>query len=626
MRCMRAWSWTAVVVSLVALCGVAAAGGGRAVPDVVGLPQAAAQAELAAAGFRAVVAPATGEPAGVVARQEPGGFWFSDPSVPVTIYVRGAGAAPSVPTAPSVPVPPGSTPPSPPTPSSQAALVPTVVGKTEAEAITALRAWRVAVDPVQTAPGDVGRVVDQDPPPGTALAAGEQVRIAVGRADAPSSDARAIPNVVGLSLDAALQTLQSSQLVPLVNRVPSDAAGDGKVLSQEPAAGAVVARGSNIVVNVGRAGGSGLLELDVPDVRRLSEAEARARLRTAGLAIVVEDRLADASSANLVVDQSPPPGTRAARETPVTIVVGRLLLLPVAVPDVMGREAPEAERALRDAGFVVERATALSLPGSAGRVVAQEPAGGQSAIRGSVVRVTVGQSSATSMTNVPAVAGLGEAAATQRLQAMGFTVVRQAIPGASTESGLVRGTQPATGTPLPRGAEVRLLVVEAAAVPAAPGLPSYVGTDAAAAQADLQARGYAVTISPVVGVPPGRVMGQMPAAGTPLARGSTVTLTVARAPSLAQVTLVSPPSGTSLPKNYGVLFVWNPVPGADDYQFEIFKWKDDTWVVADNDIERKTEKRPSRVKSGVYQWHVRARRANGSILGDWSEWRRLTIY
>jgi hypothetical protein len=55
-------------------------------------------------------------------------------------------------------------------------------------------------------------------------------------------------------------------------------------------------------------------------------------------------------------------------------------------------------------------------------------------------------------------------------------------------------------------------------------------------------------------------------------------------------------------------------------------WKDDTWVVADNDTVRGVEKRPSRVKTGTYQWHVRARRKDGKILGDWSEWRRLTIY
>jgi len=32
------------------------------------------------------------------------------------------------------------------------------------------------------------------------------------------------------------------------------------------------------------------------------------------------------------------------------------------------------------------------------------------------------------------------------------------------------------------------------------------------------------------------------------------------------------------------------------------------------------------VKSGTYQWHVRARRKDGKVVGDWSEWRRLTIY
>ena len=75
-----------------------------------------------------------------------------------------------------------------------------------------------------------------------------------------------------------------------------------------------------------------------------------------------------------------------------------------------------------------------------------------------------------------------------------------------------------------------------------------------------------------------------------------------------------------------MLFQWAPAPEAEDYEFQIFRWKDETWVVADDDIVHHTEKRPTRVHPGLYQWHIRARRANGTVVGPWSEWRKLTIY
>jgi len=229
---------------------------------------------------------------------------------------------------------------------------------------------------------------------------------------------------------------------------------------------------------------------------------------------------------------------------------------------------------------------------------------------------------------IPLLAGQPEAVAAQQLQAMGLTVLRQAVAGAPAEAGRVRGTQPPAGTNVAPGAQVTLLVVEATATPALVPLPNYVGMNVAAAQADLAARGFTPAVQTMVsaGAVDGQVVAQAPIAMTMVAPGTAVSLTVARAPTLAQPVLLGPPSGTATPKNFGVLFQWAPVPDAEDYQFEIFKWKGDSWVTADNDITQGTQKRPSRVHAGTYQWHIRARRARGTILSPWSEWRRLTIY
>ncbi|MFO0931165.1 MAG: PASTA domain-containing protein [Planctomycetota bacterium] len=618
----------ALVVPAVVCAEVAEAGPRRVIPEVVDLPQAQAESYLQAAGFRARAVPSAAPGArGTVAAQSPGGFWYAETGTEVTIEVRGlAGGAPTPgPTpGPSIPgpVPPGPGVP----PAADAPVLPSVVGRTENEALDALTAWSVKVVYVASAPGNEGRVTSMSPNGGTPLARNQVVTLSVGSAGAPPAGASVVPNVVGMTAEAANAALKAARLVPLLNTVPADAAAAGRVVSQEPAAGIVVARDSNVVVNVGAGAPSALLEAEVPDLRRFSEVEARARLAAAGLSITVLDRLVGAADANLVVDQSPAAGARVARGAAVSVTVGRILLLPIRVPEVLNAEADAAERTLKDLGFVVERGTALSLPGSQGRVIGQEPGGGATATRGSVVRIVVGATNTIQTVPVPDVTGMTEAVATQRLRADGFVVARATIPGAPNEAGLVRGTQPTARTPLPRGAQVTLVVAEAPAPPAAPPLPNYVGMDVASAQADLAARGMQIAITYVSSLPEGRVVAQNPPASTPLGRGAAVTLTVSRAPTLGAVMLIDPAPSASMPKNYGVVFRWTPVPEAEDYEFEIFKAKDDTWVVADHDIERKVEKRPSRVRTGTYQWHVRARRANGTITGPWSEFRRLTIY
>jgi beta-lactam-binding protein with PASTA domain len=162
---------------------------------------------------------------------------------------------------------------------------------------------------------------------------------------------------------------------------------------------------------------------------------------------------------------------------------------------------------------------------------------------------------------------------------------------------------------------------------AADALPSYVGMDLGAVQSDLAARGLVGMTRSVPGTPEGRVVSQDPAAGTVVARGSIVQLTVSHGASgLGMPVLLAPPSGTVTPRAYGITFQWNPVPGADDYQIEVQVQKDDTWVVADNDPVKGTVKRPHHVKRGKYRWHVRARRDGGRVHGPWSEWREFSIY
>src|SRR5690349_21603390 len=140
--------WARVVLCVLAVVSVAlpAAAGGdeERIPEVVGLPEAAATALLTAGRFPFTVKDVAGEPAGVVDRQSPGGFTLGAAGTNLTIWVRrGAGfkpgTGPSTPPGPEAPPPPSS-------PPGEALRVPSLVGKTEAEALELLRLFKVTIE------------------------------------------------------------------------------------------------------------------------------------------------------------------------------------------------------------------------------------------------------------------------------------------------------------------------------------------------------------------------------------------------------------------------------------------------------------------------------------------------
>lgn len=620
-----------------ALVGSArAAPGDRRVPEVIDMPAAVAEAELAAAGFGAERrdAPIEAGPAGTVVRQQPLGFAFATPGARVVLYVRGGAGPVAPPTSrpPTLPTPPPNPPPNPPGAAGQGdATVPNVRGMTEAEAIELLVGWRITILTVDSTPENEGRVTAQSPAAGSTLSPEGVVEISVGRTGTPVAPAgtAVVPSVMGLSEDAAIQALTGAGLVPLIQpAASSDPTKFGKVILQEPAAGTVVAKSSNIVVTVGRVVASQLNEAEVPDCSRLTEGAARKRLGEAGFEVRVKDRLATAAENGAVLEQEPAPMTRLLRGRTVTLTVGRLLMLPVVIPDVLNVEASAAERALREAGFEVERAFADTLPSGVGRVVAQQPPGNSSLVRGSFVRISIGRSNTTvpSTVAVPNVLGRLELQVRLELEAKGFGVRVNLTPGAAEDAGRIRGQNPAAGTLVAPGTEIALEVVRSETPQPGVPIPSYRNMDAATAQADLQAKGLRVALAYATGSPEGRVIDQQPPGGTVTVRGALVTLTISRAPSLGAVTLLEPANRIALPANHGLLFTWQPVADADEYQIEVMKWRDDGWQRENQYELRQLFMKVRKTRSGLYQWHVRARRAGGTVVGPWSEWRSMRIY
>jgi penicillin-binding protein 1A len=130
----------------------------------------------------------------------------------------------------------------------------------------------------------------------------------------------------------------------------------------------------------------------VPEVGGLPEAEAKARLESAGLAMATEPRANRDQPVGAVVEQSPGAGALAVPGSTVTVSVSTGPPRTVSVPAVLGHTVDEVVRALQEAGLVAEVVVAEPEGGQgarSGRVWKQEPGAGATLDEGQAVRVFV---------------------------------------------------------------------------------------------------------------------------------------------------------------------------------------------------------------------------------------------
>jgi serine/threonine-protein kinase len=183
-----------------------------------------------------------------------------------------------------------------------------------------------------------------------------------------------IPSLVGRTVNDATTVLAERDLGLRVdeNRKPDDEVEAGRVMQQEPAAGAVSRRQRTVRVWVS----SGPKRAIVPALVGQSERAAQLRLQQDGVTVssLSEFRSAD-YPADVVVAQNPP-GASQSPEVSLLFNRGELSATYV-MPDVIGVDGARAADALRRQGFRVSIVGTQPYPGvPAGTVVRQDPAGG----------------------------------------------------------------------------------------------------------------------------------------------------------------------------------------------------------------------------------------------------------
>ncbi|NUS37009.1 MAG: PASTA domain-containing protein, partial [Pseudarthrobacter sp.] len=157
-----------------------------------------------------------------------------------------------------------------------------------------------------------------------------------------------IPAVAAMSETAALQELYNANLKPKIARSQNDTVPKGTAIGTDPAAGAFLDRGSDVVLNIS----DGPSSVKVPDsLPGKTEAAARDILRQAGLVGAPSTTTANSATvpAGIVITTSPAPGQSVGVGTTVELVVSTGK---VAVPELRGRPRAEAEAALKELSLV----------------------------------------------------------------------------------------------------------------------------------------------------------------------------------------------------------------------------------------------------------------------------------
>jgi serine/threonine-protein kinase len=275
------------------------------VPDVVGLERAEGERRVRERGFEIQITQVESpRPAGTVIAQQP------DPG---TVYGEGGIVALTV------------------AGSSILIAVPDVTGLRSAPAQARLRAagFRPRAETISSR-RPRGQVVRQIPAAGTDVPRGSAVVVIVSA----GRQLVEVPSVTGLTADEATAELTRAGFRTRITRVPG-AEAEGTVIGQGPAAGSRAPRGGVVRINVSRGQTQTTTTVvtttttparaSVPDTVGQDEATAISTIEGAGFRVrVVERSVADPAQDGIVISQSPQGGSSAARDSTVTVIVGRL--------------------------------------------------------------------------------------------------------------------------------------------------------------------------------------------------------------------------------------------------------------------------------------------------------------
>jgi eukaryotic-like serine/threonine-protein kinase len=299
------WPWVLVIILIVALAGAAyvilsnwntAQADMRTVPPVVGLTEAAAKAQITAAGLKYEkegTQPSSDVPAGSIARQDPDQNTKLEKGKTVSYWVSsGEGKV----------------------------EVPDVVNKKDTDAIAALVKLGLGytTKPEVNTEVEVGTVLRQNPEAHKKVDAGTTVTLTV----AAATNTVKVPPLGSMTQENAVALLNSMNLVANVQAVDSQLPG-GTVVDQDPKSGTEVQPNSTVNVYVSNAPVSTTVKVPAVAALGLTEAQAKARLAQYGLKAKIIDLETPDFKPGLCIYQDPAAGAEVKIGSAVDITIAR---------------------------------------------------------------------------------------------------------------------------------------------------------------------------------------------------------------------------------------------------------------------------------------------------------------
>ncbi|MDZ4168652.1 MAG: PASTA domain-containing protein [Coriobacteriia bacterium] len=423
--------------------------------------------------------------------------------------------------------------------------VPDVVGKRQADALTALQNAGFQVEVLRIASSTIpsGAVAHQIPAARAQAASGSKVGIltSTGRA-AEGTPGAYLPDVVGKGRDEAAQILQQAGLKSAVIEAASPSVPAGVVFAQEPNARSLAAAPPKksllwlwVVLGVIAAAlvafflfsrGTAGPEVEVPTVVGVTVEQAEATLTEAGFVLGRESQEeTDAAEPGTVVAQTPAAGEMLAKGGRVDVVVA-VAIAGVEVPDVVGMSSAAARAQMEGAGLTVRVTETASDDVTKGDVIEQSPRAGTRVEAGAEIALTVSSGAApVQNVSVPNVTGMTESEARSALGNAGLSSRTLLASSDSVPAKDVVGQAPAAGSSVAPGTQIYLVVSEGPLAPEVTLVPVPNVTGMSQADAGEALEDAGLTPEAVEVASPGAagvVVSQLPAAGDEVAEGSTV--------------------------------------------------------------------------------------------------------
>jgi len=276
--------------------------------------------------------------------------------------------------------------------------------------------------------------------------------------------------------------------------------------------------------------------IPVADYSNMVDTEAQAAIVNAGLRVRVIKSPSDTVAANHVIRQNPPAGEKVDKDSLVELVVSNGKPL-IGLADVRGYSANDAQRTLQQLGFAVTIQHRFDTTPK-DNVIDQKPKAGTQVPQGSRITLTV--SDGPEPVVVPNFVGMSVANADARAQKLGIaldTSQQSAVAGVPADT--IASQDVAPDTKIQRGIVVHAVVGTGVvsvpsnasnAAPGAPaiGVPSLVGEPYQQAINALGSAGLTAGVRyQVQSTSDGSILAQDPPAGSQVAQGATVTVTLA---------------------------------------------------------------------------------------------------